>query len=163
MIRTIYASRWLLIALAFAVLFVIAPVSAQSDVDVLALQVDVRALQIQAVELRGERAKEKEVLAADLAKIRGDVTQLQAQVRKANADIGQLQSEVAQLKTLQPANGQSLTLRAPFTVKDATGRIAFQVDVPVERNLPRAIVGNPAGSACRNGTLLRRRGGVRVI
>jgi hypothetical protein len=127
-------------------LCVVTPVSAQTDFDVIALQADVRALQIQAAELRGERAKEKEVLDAELAKIRADVTQLQGQVAKSKADIAQLQGAVAQLKTPQPANGQSLTLRAPFTVKDAAGRIVFQVDVPADRNLPRAIVGNPAGA-----------------
>jgi hypothetical protein len=147
MVRTIYAPTLFMgLACVALSLCVVTPVSAQTDFDVIALQADVRALQIQAAELRGERAKEKEVLDAELAKIRADVTQLQGQVAKSKADIAQLQGAVAQLKTPQPANGQSLTLRAPFTVKDAAGRIVFQVDVPADRNLPRAIVGNPAGA-----------------
>ena len=44
----------------------------------------------------------------------------------------------------KPAEGQVLSLRAPFIVKDAAGRVIFKVDV-AGGSQPRAIVGNPAG------------------
>lgn len=78
-----------------------------------------------------------------------ELTLLKRQQVAANADIAALKDEVSKLKArdpAKPADGQSLTLRAPFAVKDAAGRIVFQVDVPADRNLPRAIVGNPAGA-----------------
>lgn len=78
-----------------------------------------------------------------------ELTPLKRQLQTASADIAALKDEVAKLKArdpAKPADGQSLTLRAPFAVKDAAGQIVFQVDVPADRNLGRAIVGNPAGA-----------------
>jgi hypothetical protein len=79
----------------------------------------------------------------------GDGDELKRQLAAANTDIASLKGEVAKLKArdpAKPAEGQPLTVRAPFAVKDAAGRIVFQVDVPADGNLPRAIVGNPAGA-----------------
>ncbi len=45
----------------------------------------------------------------------------------------------------KPADGESLSLRAPFTVKDASGRVIFKVD-NASGNMPRVVVGNPTGS-----------------
>ena len=68
---------------------------------------------------------------------------------RVKADVAGLQESLAQLKKQEPGkpvDGQSLTLRAPFTVKDGAGRVIFQVEVPAGRNVPRAIVGNPSGA-----------------
>ena len=45
----------------------------------------------------------------------------------------------------KPADGQVLSLRAPFTIKDGSGRVIFKVDV-TSGGLARAIVGNASGS-----------------
>jgi hypothetical protein len=45
----------------------------------------------------------------------------------------------------KPADGQVLSLRAPFTVKDGSGRVIFKVDV-TSGGLARAVVGNANAS-----------------
>ena len=126
--------------------------------------------EIKALELRvsllerrvlSEMPQEKFQLDDDLKEIRADITQLKTQAAAARTDISALQAEVAKLKAQQPtdpnkppkpsdppkpADGQTLTLRAPFIVKDNAGRVVFQVDVPADRGQPRAVVGNPAGA-----------------
>ncbi len=77
-------------------------------------------------------------------------------------EIGRLQADVEGLKGRQPADpgktppappgsnppkpadGQVLSLRAPFSVKDASGREIFRVDV--RGSQPRAFVGNASGA-----------------
>jgi hypothetical protein len=78
--------------------------------------------------------------------VQAEVAQLKQQLASARAALSTLQADVAALKARQPANGQPLTVGAPFIVKDKSGGVVFQVDVPADRSTPRAVVGNPAGS-----------------
>ncbi len=105
-----------------------------------------------------------------IEKQRADFNDLSLQVEQQRQDISILKSEVellkqdvADLKARQntdpgkqappgqnrdpakPADGESLSLRAPFTVKDASGRVIFKVD-SVSGTMPRAVIGNPTGS-----------------
>lgn len=84
----------------------------------------------------------------ELTEIRGELTKLKADFTKVKAEVAGLQEALAQLKKEpgKSVDGQSLTLRAPFTVKDGAGRVIFQVEVAAGRNQPRAIVGNPSGA-----------------
>ena len=151
MINTVTcASRWLLTALAAASLASFASSAARAqDLDVKILELRVLKLETDAATLLAQRVDAKVQLDQDLAEIRGELTRLKADMTKVKADVAGLQESLAQLKKQEPgkpADGQSLTLRAPFTVKDGAGRVIFQVEVAAGRNQPRAIVGNPSGA-----------------
>lgn len=93
----------------------------------------------------------------DLDRVDNELAQMKRQLSTAKADIEMLKNEVAKLKSrdpAKPADGQPLTVRAPFAVKDAGGRVVFQVDVPADRGLPRALVGDPAGAHVEMGPSL---------
>lgn len=143
---------------------------ANARLDVLEARTDQRFAEAQARQEKAEAATFK--LRADMdkaiAKLTIDLTQLQAKVAIQESLINGLTSEVVALKARQPADpgktpppgkapdpakpadGQVLSLRAPFTVKDASGRVIFKVDA-VSGNLPRAIIGNPAGARAEIG------------
>jgi hypothetical protein len=94
---------------------------------------------------------------ARLSKLQLEVALLRTDLTVQQSMINGLMSQVAALEArkpgdpgkasdpVKPADGQVLSLLAPFTVKDASGRVIFKVDA-VAGNLPRAIVGNPAGA-----------------
>jgi hypothetical protein len=111
-----------------------------------------------------------------IAKLTIDVAQLQGKVALQESLINGLLGDVAALKAqrpadpgktppgktpdpAKPADGQVLSLRAPFTVKDASGKVIFKVDA-VSGSLPRAIIGNPAGARAEIGIAV---GGAAVV
>jgi hypothetical protein len=73
--------------------------------------------------------------------LNGVITELNALKAREPAQPGKQPSRDDPAK---PADGQVLSLRAPFVVKDGSGRVIFKVDVAAG-NMPRAVVGNPAG------------------
>jgi hypothetical protein len=106
---------------------------------------------------------ESAVLRADMqkefAKDRLEMQGLHSDVFTLNTTMGGLLRELNALKARQPAepgkqparddpakpaDGQVLSLRAPFVVKDGGGRVIFKVEVAAG-NMPRAVVGNPTG------------------
>lgn len=148
-----------LLGVAFWV-FAIAPVHAQASDP----HIPVLINQIQALE---GRVRTLEALVDDQLAMEQDVARLklEAQQEKARLDLiehnqFQLTADVQGLKDAQPAepgkpapnpankpaDGQPLTLRAPFIVKDAAGQVIFKVEVAAGRNQPHAIIGNPAGA-----------------
>lgn len=144
------------------------PAHAQADprarLDVLEITTDQRFSEVRGRMEKAEAATFK--LRADMelaiSKLRIDLTLLQGKVASQESLITALGSEIGALRARQPADpgkqpapgkspdpakptdGQVLSLRAPFTVKDAAGQVIFKVDA-VSGNLPRAVIGNPAG------------------
>jgi hypothetical protein len=100
--------------------------------------------QLAELEKRVAELEEPEVEAPD------DAEEQEARDKAVERRLAALEKSAA----AKPADGQSLTLRAPFAVKDDDGEIVFQVDVPADRNLPRAVVGNPAGAHVEMGPSL---------
>lgn len=148
--RIACASRRVFTALAAASLTTFAAgVASGQDLDVKLLELRVTKLESDAATQAVQRDEAKRQVDGDLTQIRGELTKLKADMTRVKADVAGLQEALAQLKKQEPgkpADGQSLTLRAPFTVKDGAGRVIFQVEVAAGRNLPRAIVGNPSGA-----------------
>ena len=151
------------------VLFLIASGTASAQgldprVDILTVQIQQLASKVQALEHTDARTQlDLANLRTDLTKTQVDLTILKTQVTVMEGVQNLLITEVDALKNRDPAkpgepgktptptpnkptDGQPLTLRAPFIVKDNAGQIIFKVEVAADRNLPRAVVGNPAGA-----------------
>jgi hypothetical protein len=138
-----------------------APVSAQGDPGlatrllVLEARLDVESLKLNnrlnTLQADADRQKQEILEERSINKVQVDL--LKFQVVTLTAKVQGLSEEVAALKgqkpgepgkePAKPADGQVLSLRAPFTIKDASGRVIFKVDAA--GNLPRATIGNPAG------------------
>ena len=94
----------------------------------------------------------------DLESLKAEVFQQKARLEIIELNQFRLIADVEALKGRQPgeppapkpadkpSDGQPLTLRAPFIVKDAAGQVIFKVEVAAGRNQPRAIIGNPDGA-----------------
>ncbi|MEJ1963461.1 MAG: hypothetical protein WDO56_18650 [Gammaproteobacteria bacterium] len=154
-------------AAACIVLFLIASRTASAQaldprVDFLTTRMQQLESKVQALENTDARTQQDLAsLRTDLSKTLIDLTILKTQVTVMEGVQNQLITEVDALKNRDPSkpaepgktptpnkptDGQPLTLRAPFIVKDSAGQVIFKVEVAADRNLPRAVVGNPAGA-----------------
>ena len=133
-------------------------------VDILTVQIQQLESKVQALENTDARTQlDLANLRTDLTKTQVDLTILKTQVTVMEGVQNLLITEVDALKNRDPAkpgepgktptptpnkptDGQPLTLRAPFIVKDNAGQIIFKVEIAADRNLPRAVVGDPAGA-----------------
>jgi len=134
------------------------------DPQVEVLKVRVQQLEAKVQVLQNDRSRDPpERQAEEMRQLKLEVTVLRTDVVVLQGMVNQLLVDVNELKNRDPAkpgepgktpppspnkptDGQPLTLRAPFIVKDNAGQIIFKVEVAADRNLPRAIVGNPAGA-----------------
>ncbi|MEJ0035339.1 MAG: hypothetical protein WDO68_04555 [Gammaproteobacteria bacterium] len=155
-------------AAACIVLFLIASRSASAQVadPLIPIRIQQLEIKVQLLQSADERAQpELMSLRADLTKTQVDVNVLKGNVLVLEGMVNQLLVAVEELKKRDPAkpaepgktptptptpnkptDGPPLTLRAPFIVKDNAGQIIFKVEVAADRNLPRAVIGNPAGA-----------------
>jgi hypothetical protein len=167
-IRTSLRRQVLLPFLMGTVLTIVgAPAGADVEGELLAR---ILVLETRATQHEVRMDKQEAEIAKLRAELKDDVGNLVLRVEQQRQDISLLKStvevltqDVAALKVRQnadpgkqtppgqnpdpakPADGQSLSLRAPFTVKDGSGRVIFRVD-NASGNMPRAVVGNPTGS-----------------
>jgi hypothetical protein len=117
-------------------------------------------LMIDALERRVEELEEQEI--TDLKDKAAEATEAASQEAKA----AQFEQRLASLERAQQGNqssrpvessepdstGGSLTVVAPFTVLDESGRTIFRVDMAPQENRPRIMVGNPIGARAEIGT-----------
>lgn len=162
MILTISIRRRLgLAAMTGALLTLLAPTAhAQpQSAALLNLRENVQFIQLEARVTRAEveMAKLRNEMQAELAKDRREILELKNKDFVFETTISGMIRDIEALKARQPADpgkapdpakpadGQVLSLRAPFTVKDASGQVIFKVDA-VSGSLPRAVIGNPTGA-----------------
>jgi hypothetical protein len=137
----------------------VAQIDPQAQADVILLKIRLQQFEDrqlkQELEIANLRADMNKEFAKDRLEILGlhnDVSMLLTTLSGVIADVNALKARQPVPPGKQPsgndppkpADGQVLTLRAPFVVKDGSNRIIFKVDVAAG-NMPRAIVGNPAG------------------
>ncbi len=141
-----------------------ATASAQSDatLNLIGGQVVVLQAKVNILETRVQSDHDASLLMrGQLDQARKDITKLQQDMATQQVVTDALQSAVSQLlkrspedpskptprkPSDQPADNQSSTVRAPFVVKDNSGRIVFKVDVGPGGNGARATIGNAAGN-----------------
>ncbi len=82
---------------------------------------DFNDLSVQVVQQRQDIS----LLKSEVELLQQDIADLRAQQ---NTDPGKQTPPGQNPDPAKPADGQSLSLRAPFTVKDASGRVIFKVD-----------------------------------
>jgi hypothetical protein len=166
--RKASAAAQALCVAAFLVLFLIASraVSAQGldpKVEFQTIQIQRLESQVKILEVVNDQQTQPALksLRADLTQARLDLGVVKGEVLILQGMVNQLLVDVDALKNRdptkppepgkaptpnKPTDGQPLTLRAPFIVKDSAGQVIFKVEVVADRNLPRAVVGNPSGA-----------------
>lgn len=132
---------------------------AQADPQLLQLTASLRLLEIRVEKQEAEIVALRADMGKEFAKDRLEMQGLHSDVFNLFTTLGGVINEVNALKArdpaqpgkqpsrddpAKPADGQVLSLRAPFVVKDGGGRVIFKVEVAAG-NMPRAVIGNPAG------------------
>jgi hypothetical protein len=130
-----------------------------ADAQISVLKTNLQLLEARMQKQEIETANLRADMQKELAKDRLEMQGLHNDVFMLLTTLGGVIREVNELKARQPAppgkqpsgndppkpaDGQVLTLRAPFVVKDNSNRVIFKVEVAAG-NMPRAVVGNPAG------------------
>lgn len=136
-----------------------AQVDPQAQVQITQLTVRLQLLEARVQKQEIETATLRADMGKEFAKDRLEMQGLHNDVFALNTTLGGVLRELTALKArdpaqpgkqparddpAKPADGQVLSVRAPFVVKDGAGRVIFKVEVAAG-NMPRAVVGNPAG------------------